>query len=308
MLGKGAAERPSWVPNDLFPFASRFVEVDGHTIHYIDEGSGPTLLLLHGNPTWSFLYRKIIKELKAEFRCVAMDYPGFGLSQAAEGYDYLPASHAKVVDAFVELADIGEFSVMVQDWGGPIGVWVAARRSEQLQGLIIGNTWAWPIDGDRHFERFSDLMGGPIGGFFIRHFNAFVNVMIPMNVKRKRLSRKVMAAYRGPFPTKNSRLPTRIFPRAIRWSRGFLEEVQAGLAELVAKPALILWGDRDIAFRDRERKRFEAAFPDHRTVILKGAGHYIQEAAPDEIAEAIMAWRPVLDTLQAVPPGSLQEY
>jgi len=289
-----AKTRPSWVPEDLFPFESRFTDIDGHVIHYVDEGTGPVLLFLHGNPTWSFLYRQIIQKLKHEFRCIALDYPGFGLSQAAEGYDYLPASHAKVVDAFVEALGVGQFSLMVQDWGGPIGLWVAARRAFQVQGLIIGNTWAWPIDGDRHFERFSSLMGGPIGGFMIRHFNAFVNVMIPMNVGRRRLSREVMAAYRGPFPTKDSRLPTRIFPREIRRSRVFLQEVEHGLERLATKPALILWGDRDIAFRAKERGRFELTLSAHRTVILEGAGHYIQEAASDELAEAIMEWWPAL--------------
>ncbi len=281
---------PGWIPTDLFPFESRFVGIEGHRIHYVDEGSGPTLLLLHGNPTWSFLYRDIIRRLKAHMRCVAIDYPGFGLSQAAEGYDYRPASHAKVVEAFVDSLGIGKFFIMVQDWGGPIGLWVAARRASQVQGLIIGNTWAWPIDGDRHFERFSDLIGGPIGRVLIRHFNAFVNVMVPMNVKGRRLSSKVMAAYRGPFPAKEDRMPTWIFPREIRRSREFLAEVEAGLAKLAAKPALILWGDRDIAFRTKERKRFERTFPAHRTLILEGAGHYIQEAAPDEISEAIMEW------------------
>ena len=282
--------RPSWLPANLFPFESRFILIDGHSVHYIDEGSGPVLLLLHGNPTWSFLYRDIIRELRNTFRCIAMDYPGFGLSQAAEGYDFLPASHARVVDAFAESLGINRFSMMVQDWGGPIGLWVASRRASQVERLIIGNTWAWPIDGDRHFERFSNLMGGTVGRFMIRHFNAFVNLMIPMTVKRRRLSSETMAAYRSPFPTKNSRMPTWIFPREIVKSRSFLAEVESGLKRLASKPALIVWGDKDIAFRTPERERFEMAFPNHRTLILEGAGHYIQEAAPEEIVEAIRDW------------------
>ncbi len=285
-------EVPSWVPRSMFPFASRFVDLDGHSLHYIDEGVGPTILFIHGNPTWSFLYRDIVAQLKGEFRCVAVDHPGFGLSRAADGYDFLPASHARVLDRFVGALGLSDFSIMVQDWGGPIGLWVAARRASQVRGLVIGNTWAWPVNGDKHFERFSAMMGGPIGGFFIRHLNAFVNLMIPMNVKRKKLPRGAMQAYRGPFSTKDSRLPTRIFPREIRASRSFLAEVEAGLGALAHKPALIIWGDRDIAFRDRERRRFEAVFPEHRTVILTGAGHYIQEAAPEEIADAIRAWHP----------------
>jgi hypothetical protein len=94
--------RPAWVDDDLFPFESRFVTIDGHTIHYVDEGSGPTLLFLHGNPTWSFVYRDVIRALRDEFRCVALDYPGFELSSPRPGYQCLPEEHTYVVTAFVD--------------------------------------------------------------------------------------------------------------------------------------------------------------------------------------------------------------
>ena len=102
---------PEWLPPDLFPFESKFTEVDGNNVHYVDEGSGSTLLLLHGNPTWSFLYRDIIHELRTRFRCIALDYPGFGLSKAAAGYDFLPRSNARVVEAFVEVHGLEDQSV-----------------------------------------------------------------------------------------------------------------------------------------------------------------------------------------------------
>lgn len=92
MADKG---RPVWVDDELFPFESRFVAIDGHTVHYVDEGSGPTLLMLHGNPTWSFVYRDVIAALRDEFRCVAIDYPGFGSSSARSGYRYLPEEHTE---------------------------------------------------------------------------------------------------------------------------------------------------------------------------------------------------------------------
>jgi len=273
-----------------FPFESRFVELDDHRLHYIDEGRGPTLLFVHGNPTWSFLYRHIVQRLRGRFRCVAVDHPGFGMSTPAPGYDDMPASHAAVLERFVDALGLEDFAVMVQDWGGPTGLWMAGRQPERVRGLIIGNTWAWPIDGDPHFERFSGMMGGPIGHVAIRYANAFVNVMIPMNCKRRSLSKAEMQAYRGPFPHWEQRQRTWIFPREIRGSSDFLAEVEAGLTGLADRPVLILWGDRDIAFRDTERARFEGCFPRHRTVALPGAGHYIQEDSPDEIASAIAAW------------------
>ena len=281
---------PDWFPYDQFPFAGRFMEVDGHRLHYVDEGAGPTLVLLHGNPTWSFLYRKIILGLRDRFRCLAVDYPGFGLSQAADGYDFHPASHAAVVEQWLEKLGVDRFGVMVQDWGGPIGFSLAGRHPERIEGLVIGNTWAWPITGDKHFERFSDIMGGTIGRFAIRHFNAFVNVMIPKGITRGKVPPEVLHAYRAPFPTPDSRLPTNIFPRQISHGTAFLTDVEKGLPGLRDKPALIVWGDRDIAFRAKERARFEVLFPRHRTEILAGAGHFIQEDAPEEIVAAIRAW------------------
>jgi haloalkane dehalogenase len=283
-------ERPPWFPTALFPFVSRFADVSGCRVHYVDEGRGPTLLFLHGNPTWSFLYRNIIPALSDRFRCLALDYPGFGLSKARPGFTYTPEEHASVVETFVKQLELSAVTLMVQDWGGPIGFAVAMRNPERFRAFIIGNTFAWPVNGDPHFERFSKTMGGPIGGFFIRHANAFVNLMVPVGVKRHRVPREVMQAYRRPFSTKASRLPTRVFAREILGSRAFLQQVADGLERLGERPALILWGDRDVAFRAAERERFERAFPNHRTIILDGAGHFIQEDAPDEIASAIRSW------------------
>ena len=279
--------RPDWVDHRLFPFRSRFLELDGCQVHYVDEGSGPILLMLHGNPTWSFLYRNIIRGLAASWRCVALDYPGFGLSTARPGYDLRPASHARVVEAFVKALDLTGVTLMVQDWGGPVGLWVASRDPARFAGLVIGNTWAWPVSGDPHFERFSRLMGGPIGRFFIARFNAFVNVLIPLGVRRAKLSREVMAHYRAPLREHHRRMATAIFPREIIESGTFLAEVEADLTRLAHLPALIVWGDADQAFRDRERERFERTFAEHRTVVLRGAGHFIQEDAADEIVNEL---------------------
>lgn len=284
-------QNPTWLDKSLFPFRSRYLEIEGCRLHYVDEGEGPTLLLLHGNPTWSFLYRDIIKGLRGRFRCVALDYPGFGLSSAREGYGFTPAEHADVVERFLLALDLSDVTMMVQDWGGPIGLGVASRHPGRFRALVIGNTWAWPVNGEPTFERFSKVMGGPVGGFLIRNANVFVNLLIPMGTKRRKLPKEVMAAYRGPFLTKVSREPTRVFPDEILRSRHYLGEVEKGLERLGDLPALIVWGDRDIAFWEEERTRFERTFPHHHTVVLRGAGHYIQEDASDEIVAEISKWQ-----------------
>jgi haloalkane dehalogenase len=284
--------RPDWFPAASYPFESHGLTVDGATIHYLDEGprDGPTLLLMHGNPTWSYLYREIVLALRDRFRCVAPDLPGFGLSAAPAGYDFKPASHARRIEGFVEALDLQDVTLMVQDWGGPIGLWVAGRQPARVARLVIGNTWAWPARGDKHFERFSGLMGGALGGFLIRHFNLFVNQIIPKGCPRSGPTKEAMEAYRGPFATKDSRRPTQIFPREIIGSSDFLAEVEAGLQGLLDRPAIIVWGDMDIAFRQQELRRWQDLFPGARTLTLEGAGHYIQEEAPEEIAAAIRSF------------------
>jgi haloalkane dehalogenase len=285
------ADRPSWISPDLYPFEGHRAELGGASVHYVDEGSGAPLLFLHGNPTWSFLYRELIKELRDSYRCIAPDHPGFGLSTAPPGYGYTPAEHADALERLVLELDLTDITMMVQDWGGPIGFAVATRHPERFRAFVIGNTWAWP-KSDLGTQIFSRLMGGPVGGYLILKRNFFVENILPGNVKRRKLPPEVMDAYRGPFPTPESRRPLHVFPREILRSRPFLAEIERGLGALSDRPALIVWPTRDIAFREPERKRWEQLFADHRTVVLEGAGHYIQEDAAEEIVAAIRGWQP----------------
>src|ERR671930_1395105 len=177
---------PSWLPTQLYPFESRFADVEGARVHYVDEGEGPPLLLLHGNPTWSFLYRDVIKGLRDRFRCVAPDHPGFGLSRAAAGYGFTPAEHAAVVERLIAHLDLRNITMMVQDWGGPIGFAAATRQPDRFAAFVIGNTWAWP-KADPGTQVFSRLLGGPIGGYLILKRNFFVEKIVPGGVKRRTL-------------------------------------------------------------------------------------------------------------------------
>jgi haloalkane dehalogenase len=270
----------------------RYLELDGARIHYLEAGRGEPLLLLHGNPTWSFAYRHLIYWLSNRYRCIAPDYPGFGLSTAPAGYGFTPREHSRVIERFVEALDLRDLTLFVHDWGGPIGLGFAGRRPERVRRLVIGNTWAWPVNGDPHFERFSRFMGGAVGRFLILRFNFFVNRVMPRGIlRRKRLPPEVMAMYRRPFPRPEARVPVAVLPREILGSRDYLAEVEQGLARLRDRPTLIVWATGDIAFRAQERERFEALFPRHRTVPLEGVGHYLQEDAPEDVVSAIEAWR-----------------
>lgn len=282
-------ERPEWFDATLFPFESRWLELDGHTVHYVDEGTGPTLLMLHGNPTWSFLYRRMIASLRRDFRCVALDYPGFGLSGAAPGYSYRVAEHSSVVRSFVQTLDLHDVVVVVQDWGGPIGLGAVVADPDRYAGLVVGNTYAWPsLPPDKAL--LSELMGNRVVGELLnKRLNLFVGRMLALMLQRS-LTPAERAMYAGPFPTPASREPVRVLPREIRTARPFLADLASHLPAIADKPSLLLWGDRDIAFKEPDRQRWRALLTNRRDHTLVGAGHFWQDDAGEEASAVLRDW------------------
>ncbi len=283
------AERPTWVDDELYPFESRFIDIDGHQVHYIDEGSGPTLLFLHGNPTWSFDYSQVILSLRNEFRCVALDYPGFGLSHAASGYRYLPTDHVEVVGQFIDALALSNATLVVHDWGGPIGFAAMQQRPETFNRLVLTNTWAWPVN-DPLIQVMSLVMGSPLGRVAIRQLNLFVNLMIPIGHRLSKPTAEQMAHYKHALDSPARREGSAAFPREIIASRTFLADVEAGLPDIAALPTLIIWGDADFAFGDKELRRWQRTFTNPRTVVVEGAGHFVPSDAPAQFAAAIRDW------------------
>lgn len=276
----------------LFPYQRHYVDLDNATkIHYVDEGEGPTLLLLHGNPTSAFLYRHLIAALKSDYRVVAPDYPGFGRSTAPTGYGFTAQEQAETMVAFFDRLELDDVVVMVQDWGGPIGFHLAQQRPERFHGFVIGNTWAWPLEGQRRYEMFSWILGGPIGRWINGAHNGVVHLFLKRGIAGS-LGGEAYAAYFQPF-LHGDRTPVTVFPRELIAASPFLRTVERGMEDLKEYKALIVWGEQDFAFREPERRRFESYFPNHSTILLPNASHFLQEDAPEEIAQALR---------QAFPP------
>jgi haloalkane dehalogenase len=278
------------VPRELFDVDHRFLDLEGARIHYVDEGAGETILLLHGNPAWSFLYRKIIAGLKDEFRCVALDYPGYGMSSAPSGYRFTPREHSAVLERFVDRLELTELTLMAQDWGGPVGLGLAGRRPELVRRLIIGNTFAWPLNGELRVRIFSALMGGPIGRTLNRRFMLVPRVFFARGLAQDH-PREVLDLYLAPWRDPAQRAPAAIGPKQLIAAAHYLKEVEANLPKIADRPALIVWGTKDFAFRERERKRFEATFPNHRTILFDNGSHFLQEDVGDQIADAYKSFR-----------------
>ena len=280
--------RPAWVPTDAYPFEDHWAEIDGNIVHYVDEGDGPPILLLNGNPSWSFGWRDVITGLRGTFRCVAPDYPGFGLSRPAEGYDFRPRSHSRVVEALVDRLGLEGIVVFGYAWGGPIGLGLAGRRPELVRGVVIANTWAWPDDRLK-VRLFSALMGGPLSPLLVDRLNLMIRLYLPFNLKRARLTDAERRAYEGPFPP-DKRWIMRVFPREIVRGLAYLREVEANLSKVTGKPAIIIWPDSDPGFGGAELARWQSLFPTAPTVVLHRAGQFIDEDAPDDIVAALEGW------------------
>jgi haloalkane dehalogenase len=279
--------RPPWLSQELYPFESHYAQVEGASVHYVDEGAGPPLLMLHGNPTWSFLYRDLIKGLRDRFRCIAVDYPGFGLSRAAPAYGYTPAEHAKVVERLILDLDLGEVTMMVQDWGGPIGFGLCVRRPERVARLVVLNTGIGaraPNDAWLRFQAFMRRVGTSVdAGSLVRQ-----TLVQPV-------TDEVIAAYDAPFPVPESRVGIVQFPELVATSSGHpsapaMLDVRNRLGSF-EQPALVLFSDSDPIFSRRAAEVMAELLPNAALdPPVEGAGHFLQEDRGEIVGRRIAEW------------------
>ena len=269
----------------LYPFEPRWFDSSAGRMHYIDEGTGTPILFCHGNPTWSFLYRGIVSRLRDQFRCIAVDYLGFGLSEHPESYGYTIEEHARTTGELVDHLGLDGFIVMGQDWGGPVSLAVATARAGRVSGVVLGNTWFWP--SGLTLRLFSRFLGSGLMQRKILEDNFFVERIMPAG-SAKTLSDLERAHYRRVQPSPAARRGIALMPKQLIGATPLLERLSREVPEkLGSKPALITWGMQDIGFRPAMITKMRAAFDDVVVLELPRAKHYIQEDAPAEIAEAI---------------------
>ncbi|MFF9499733.1 haloalkane dehalogenase [Streptomyces sp. NPDC014656] len=271
----------------LYPFDSRWFDSSAGRVHYIDEGSGPAIVFCHGSPTWSFLYRHIVRGLRDRYRCIAVDYLGFGLSERPAGFGYTIAEHTAVVGELIDHLRLDDFVLMGQDWGGPIGLGAATTRADRVKGVVLGNTAFWPIEQPANLA-FSVIMSSRPMRRRILEQNLLVEKFL-LGRTGPHLTRAEADHYRMAQPTKESRRGLAVMPGEIRAARPLLEDLARDVpARLGSKPALAIWGMRDMVFRPKAcLPRIRSAFTALEVVELRRAKHFIQEDAPDRIVTAI---------------------
>ena len=278
----------AWINPALYPYEARAFSVPAGTMRYLDEGRGEPIVMVHGNPTWSFVYRKLIAGLSDAYRCIAPDHIGFGQSDKPYEWTYLPRDHAANLALLLESLDLQGITLVVQDWGGPIGLAYALDHPERIKRLVILNTWMWPVSDDWYYQAFSGFMGGPPGRWLCRHFNAFVTFVMPTAYGDKaKLTTEILRHYTAALPTGDSRKGTWVFPGQIIGSTNWLADLWARRDQLTAKPAMVAWGMKDIAFREKELRRWASIFPKATVTRYVKAGHFVQDEEGESIAPLI---------------------
>lgn len=283
---------PSWLDRAAWPYPPRFLGSGGARLHYVDEGAGPPVVLVHGTPTWSFEWRHVIGALRGEARLIAPDHLGFGLSDRPAAAGYRPEDHAARFRAFIDgVCPAGPLTLVVHDFGGPIALDWALDHPERLAHLVVVNSWMWPFDDDPGMRRKARLAGSGLGRWLYRRLNASQRLIMPSAYgDRRRLTPAVHEQYLSVFPDPDSRERVLFaLAQSLLGSRAFFEALWQRRARLSDVDVHLVWGTRDSAFPPQMLARWHQACPDARTTAVDDAGHWPHEEAPDAVIAAIRA-------------------
>lgn len=282
---------------EVFPFASKSVEMDSHRIAYVDEGPGETqskgtILCVHGNPTWSFYYREVVKRFSATHRVVAVDHLGCGRSDKPGNHlaTYTLRAHRDRLIQLVQALDLQHVSLLAHDWGGAIGLSTLLECRERFDRIMLLNTGAFPPPYIP--LRISACRIPLLGTLAVRGLNGFARAAVKMAMSRNELHANVRNGLLAPYDSWANRVAIDAFVKDIPMKRShpthaLLTKVEQDLPTLAEIPSLLVWGMKDWCFRPECLRRFEGAWPGSTTVEIPDAGHYVLEDAPTEVLDAI---------------------
>lgn len=275
-----------------YPFSSNYFSVDSNRIHYLDEGKGPCVVLVHGNPTWSYYYRRLVKVLSESHRVIAIDHMGCGMSDKPQTYQYTLENHILNLQKLLNHLQISSYSLVVHDWGGAIGFGAVAKNPEQLERAVVLNTAAFRSQRIPFRIRICKIP--VLGEFIVRAFNGFAWPATFMAVSKK-LKKEIKKGYLRPYNSWENRIATHRFVQDIPLTEDHvsyqtLKEVEEGLEDFQARglPVLIGWGGEDFCFNDHFFNEWKERFPKALSYYYKDAGHYILEDKWNEICPVIV--------------------
>lgn len=275
-----------------YPFAGHYLDIDGLKYHYLDEGTGEPVIMLHGNPSWSFYYRNLVKALKTDYRTIVPDHIGCGLSDkpADSRYHYTLAQRVADLDRLISsLALPSRLTLVVHDWGGMIGLAWAARNPERLARLVVLNTAAFPLPAAKPLPLALKLCRDTqLGPFLVQGFNAFARGAAWVGCQRKRMSAELRRAYCSPYDSWQHRVATLRFVQDIPLKKGdpgydLVTSTAEALSGFAHIPVCICWGERDFVFDHLFLRQWQHYLPQAEVHNFADCGHYILEDASAEV-------------------------
>ena len=276
---------PAW--RSLYPFRSHELKIQGHRYHYLDEGHGDPLLLVHGNPTWSFTWRELVRGLRGGYRVVVPDHIGCGLSDKPQDYNYRLAQHVQNLSDLIRHLDLRRITLLCHDWGGPIGLGAALAEPDRFARFVLFNTAAFRSRRMPLLIRACRIPG--FGRLAVQGFNAFARAALRMAVcHRERMTPEVRAGLLAPYDSWANRVALHRFVQDIPLrprhpSYATLRDIEIGLPRLAHCPWMFIWGMRDWCFTPDFLARFLEIFPTAEVHRLADAGHYVVEDAHERI-------------------------
>jgi len=279
--------RPDWVSPELYPFQDRYMEVDGQPMHYVDEGSGETIVFVHGTPTWSFLWRNMIKKFSGQYRCIAPDHLGYGLSGKDPKYAYSAKQLAQNFETFIEKLKLEKFTLVVHDFGGPIGLNYAIKHPEKVKRIVLFNTWMWETKTDPEVQKINRILKSCMGKFLYRHMNFSPKVLLKKGFHdKKKLSKTVHQHYTKAFPKAKDRQGPYQIGLSLMGDSDWFAQLWQQRDKISHKPFLVIWGKQDAFFQQAHLDKWKAVLSNYQLKELE-AGHFPQEEFPEEVNSAI---------------------
>ena len=277
-----------------FPFAPHYHEVNGFAMHFVDEGTGEPVVLVHGDPTWGYLWRRFIPPLARRRRCIVPDHMGMGKSGAPqEPYLYRLRHHIANLEGLLLHLGLHGITLVLHDWGGPVGLGFATRHPERIKRLILMNTWAFAPWPGGPFPRLLELIRSERGEKFVLEKNGYLEpALLGTTHHPENLTKTVLEAYRAPFPTPASRRALLCWSRDIPVSErdpsfADMKRIEEGLAQFTGTPTLLVWGMRDPVLPESVLRRWQRLYAQAATHEIADASHFLQEDAPDRIVGCV---------------------
>ena len=285
------SQTPAW--RELYPFESHFFDAAGHRMHYVDEGprDANPVLMVHGNPTWSFYYRNLIAGLADQHRTIAVDHVGCGLSDKPAQWSYRLQDHINNLASLVESLDLQNVTLVAHDWGGAIGLGTLQKLRERFKRIVLFNTAAFPPPYIPF--RIRVCRWPVVGKLGLQGFNLFAKAAITMATERSDgLPKKVADGLLAPYDSWSNRIATWQFVKDIPLSKNHptwqvLEDMETGLPELSSLPIKLIWGMKDWCFRPECLDRFLEHWPNADVTKFENGGHYIVEDEPEKVVSLV---------------------